>query len=65
MSALTQILSQKALEPQIARFTLVPATGGLFEFSVNGKLLYSKKETRRHAEPGELLNLLKAYLEEN
>jgi selT/selW/selH-like putative selenoprotein len=37
---------------------LVEASGGLFEVSVDGKLVYSKKATRRHAEPGEVLKAI-------
>ena len=29
---------------------LVPASGGVFEVSVDGDLIYSKKETGRHAD---------------
>jgi hypothetical protein len=29
---------------------------------VNGQLLYSKLQTRRHAEPGEIAGLLEKYL---
>ena len=29
---------------------LVPGTGGVFEVTVGDKLIYSKKETGRHAE---------------
>ena len=38
--------------------TLVPSEGGRFEFSVNDRLIYSKLETHRHAEPGEVLGLV-------
>lgn len=33
----------------IASFTLIPSSGGVFEVTVDGKLIYSKKETGRHA----------------
>jgi selenoprotein W-related protein len=36
---------------------LIPGKGGVFEFTVNGRLIYSKKATGRHAESGELLQL--------
>jgi selenoprotein W-related protein len=52
----------KDFEPQIESITLVPSQGGRFEFTVNDKLLYSKLETNRHAEPGEIKGLLKKYL---
>jgi selenoprotein W-related protein len=47
-----------ALEKQISSFTLVPADGGRFEVTVNGRLVYSKLAAGRHAEPGEVLALI-------
>jgi selT/selW/selH-like putative selenoprotein len=37
---------------------LLQASGGLFEVTVDGKLVFSKKATRRHAEPGEVLKAI-------
>jgi len=54
----------KEFEPDIESFTLVPSDGGKFELTVGNSLLYSKLETHRHAEPGEIAGLLKKYLEE-
>ncbi len=54
----------KEFEFQIASLTLVPSSGGRFEFTVNGKLLYSKLQTNRHAEPGEVVALVRKYLQE-
>ena len=51
----------KAFEADIETLNLVPSDGGRFEVTVNGKLLYSKLETRRHAEPGEVLALVEKY----
>jgi selT/selW/selH-like putative selenoprotein len=34
---------------------LIEASGGIFEVAVDGKLVFSKKQVRRHAEPGEVL----------
>ena len=53
-----EILSERELEIHIAAWTLVPGKGGVFEFSVNGELLYSKVANGRHAEPGEVRRLL-------
>jgi len=47
----------KEYEHTIEKITLVPSEGGRFEVTVNGKLLYSKLQTKRHAEPGEVLGL--------
>lgn len=43
-----------ALKNEVAEFTLIPSTGGVFEVTVNGRLVYSKKATGRHAEEGEI-----------
>jgi selenoprotein W-related protein len=55
----------KEFEPEIEALTLVPSDGGRFEVSVNGTLLYSKLQTRRHAEPGEVTELVRRYLQEH
>jgi selenoprotein W-related protein len=50
------------LESQIESITLLPGQGGRFEVEVDGKLIYSKLSTGRHAQTGEVLGLLKEYL---
>ncbi|MBI5298510.1 MAG: SelT/SelW/SelH family protein [Chloroflexi bacterium] len=50
-------------ERDITGLTLVPSEGGRFEVTVNGQLLYSKLETKRHAEPGEVLGLVRKMVE--
>jgi selenoprotein W-related protein len=37
---------------------LVEASGGVFEVSVDGSVLFSKKKLGRHAEPGEVLRAI-------
>jgi len=49
----------KNYEHLLETITLVPSDGGRFEVTVNGELLYSKLETHRHAEPGEVLGLVR------
>jgi len=49
----------KEFEPGIAEITLIPSDGGRYEVTVDGKLIYSKLQTGRHAEPGEVVKLLK------
>jgi selenoprotein W-related protein len=49
----------KNYEHLIETIALVPSDGGKFEVTVNGQLLYSKLETHRHAEPGEVLGLVR------
>ena len=54
----------KEFEFKIESIKLVPSDGGRFEVTVNGNLLYSKLETYRHAEPGEVNRLVRNYLKE-
>jgi selenoprotein W-related protein len=55
----------KEFEPEIESITLVPSDGGRFELSVNDKLVYSKLETHRHVEPGEITGLIRKILRES
>jgi len=43
----------------IEQLTLVTGSKGVFDVEVDGALLYSKKQTGRHAEPGEVLRLFR------
>lgn len=52
----------KEFEYDIGNLTLVPSDGGKFEVTVGDELVYSKLETRRHAEPGEVLGLVKEVI---
>jgi selenoprotein W-related protein len=45
-------------EDKIESLKLIPSGGGRVEVTVNGKLVYSKAETGRHAEPGEISGLV-------
>ena len=54
----------KHYEHLIESLALVPADGGQFEVTVNEKLLYSKLSTHRHAEPGEILGLVRKIVGE-
>ncbi len=47
------------LESRIASVKLIPGGGGRFEVTVNKRLVYSKLETGRHTEPGEVLGLVR------
>lgn len=59
MSLWHELLADKELEAQIEALTLIPTSGGKFEVSVNGELVFSKKGLGRHAEPGEVYRLVK------
>ncbi|MBN8658353.1 MAG: Rdx family protein [Anaerolineae bacterium] len=56
MSLVQELL--KDYEHVIESVALVPSDGGRFEVSVNGELVYSKLQTKRHAEAGEILSLI-------
>jgi len=38
----------------------IESSGGVFEVTMDGRLIYSKKALRRHAEPGEVVRLARA-----
>ncbi len=46
-------------ETEIESITLVPSDGGRFEVTVNDKLVYSKLQTGRHADTGEVVGLMR------
>jgi selenoprotein W-related protein len=48
----------KSHEADIELISLIPSDGGRFEVEVDGKLIYSKLQTGRHAEPGEIAGLI-------
>jgi len=59
---MAEILSDELLVSRIESFTLIPSDGGRYEFSVDGELIFSKKQLGRHAEEGEVVALLKKHL---
>ena len=44
----------------IAALTLVPSSGGVFEVTVNGTPVFSKKSLQRKPRPGEVAALVRA-----
>ena len=52
----------KDFESEIESLELIPSSGGRFEVTLNGDLIFSKLATGRHAEAGEILKLLKAKI---
>ena len=60
MSLATDLL--KNFEPEIDTLSLVPSDGGRFEVTVNDKLVYSKLQTGRHAESGEVVGLVQKLI---
>ena len=45
----------------IESITLLTGGSGVFDVVVDGEMLYSKKQTGRHAEPGEVLALFREF----
>lgn len=54
----------KEFEPQIESITVIPSDGGRFEVTVNDQLIFSKLQTHRHAEPGEIVGLVRKMLKQ-
>jgi len=48
-----------ALKRHVSSYELVPAGGGCFELTVDGKLIYSKLETGEFPDEGELLSAVR------
>jgi selenoprotein W-related protein len=54
----------KEFEPEIDAIRLIPSDGGRFEVVINGQSIYSKLQTHRHAEPGEVKGLVRKFYQE-
>ena len=52
----------KEFEYDIQNLILVPSDGGKFEVKVDEHLVYSKLQTHRHAEPGEVVGLVRKII---
>jgi selenoprotein W-related protein len=48
----------KNFEYVIESVTLIPSDDGRFEVSVNGELVYSKLALKRHAQAGEIVDII-------
>jgi len=48
--------------PRIVRAILLPSSGGRFEVTLDGELLFSKAALKRHPTPGEVHALVAARL---
>jgi len=64
-----EIIKERELEYYIRTWQLVPSSGGVFNITVNGERIFSKKELNRHLEEGEGKRLIsekiKAIVESN
>ena len=48
--------------PIIASIDLVPSSKGRFEVTLDGELIFSKAKLGRHANPGEVADIVRARL---
>jgi selenoprotein W-related protein len=55
---MAEVLGERETEAFVRSWVMLPTSGGKFELSVNGELLFSKKTLGRHAEPGEIKALI-------
>lgn len=60
MSAANDLL--KNYQHVIEQLDLVTGAAGVFDVVANGELLYSKDQTNRHANAGEVLELFAAHV---
>ena len=60
MSAISDLLSH--YQHIITDIRIVMGARGVFDLVVDGTVLYSKHETGRHAEPGEVLELFTQHV---
>ena len=61
MSLVDELL--KSYEHVIESVALIPSDEGRFEVSVNGQLVFSKLQLKRHAEAGEIVKLISKIVE--
>lgn len=52
----------ESFESQLDEVVLTPSGGGVFEVSLDGELVFSKKAEKRHPEQDEILKALRARL---
>jgi len=53
----------KNYEHVIESVALIPSDEGRFEVAVNGQLVFSKLQLKRHAEAGEIVNIIHKLVE--
>lgn len=63
MSAASDILSN--YQHVIEDLSLIPGGKGIFDVTIDGEMIYSKFDTKRHANPGEVLELFASAVGDN
>ena len=58
------VLGNREVSTFIRSWNIIPSVGGRYEVTLNGELIFSKKELGRHAEPGEVEDLIAKKLDE-
>ena len=48
------------MEQDVESLEIVPSGGGVFEVTVDGSLLFSKKQLGRHAKDGEVMKAIRS-----
>ena len=56
-------MKEREIENYVDSLKLIPATGGVFDVTINGDLVFSKQAVGRHAEPGEVRSAVMNALE--
>lgn len=59
-----EVLNDRQIEYFVRSWSMKPSSGGRFEVTVNGELVFSKLALKRHAEPGEIKALIQQKLED-
>lgn len=65
ISLTQEVLGEREIEYAIRSWRLIPGTNGVFEVTINGERVFSKKELGRHAEEGEVKGLIVAAVEKH
>ena len=63
VSLADEILGEREIEYFVKYWTMIPSSGGVFDVTVNGQLVFSKKKIGRHAEAGEISAAILAVLD--
>ncbi|HBI05364.1 MAG TPA: hypothetical protein DDY49_15220 [Paenibacillaceae bacterium] len=57
-----ELMNDNAFRFAMQEIKLIPSKGGVFEVTVDGKLAFSKKSLGRHANPGEIVELIRKMI---